>query len=81
MEKNILNILNFELYSPTATSYIKLYNTVLDINPRVTTCSYFLGDLMLLATNTHKYAPSLLASAYIFLAFIALEEKEWPKTE
>ena len=35
---------------------------------------------MLLATNTHKYPPSLLASAYIFLSYIAVEEA-WPTLE
>jgi hypothetical protein len=79
MEKNILNILNFELYSPTAVSYIKLYNTILELSPKIVTCSNYLADLMLLATNTHKYPPSLLASAYVFLSLIALEEPVWPK--
>lgn len=34
----------------------------------------YLADLMLLAINTHIYQPSLLASAYMFVALIALEE-------
>ena len=44
---------------------------------KVFMCANYLADLMLLATNTHKYPPSLLASAFIFLSYIATEE-EWP---
>jgi cyclin A len=29
MEKQILNILNFELYSPTSVAFIKIYNQIL----------------------------------------------------
>ena len=77
MEKKILNVLNFELYSPTAVSFIKLMSQVMELPPRVTVCANYLADLMLLATNTHKHSPSLLASVYVFLAFIATEE-DWP---
>lgn len=31
MEKNILNILNFELYSPTAIAFMKIYQQVLPL--------------------------------------------------
>ena len=44
---------------------------------KVFMCANYLADLMLLATNTHKYPPSLLAGAFIFLSYIATEE-EWP---
>ena len=80
MEKKILNILNFQLYSPTAISFIKLMNQVLEMPQNVYICANYLADLMLLATNTHKYPPSLIASAYIFLSYIANEE-QWPSME
>ena len=59
MEKNILNGLDFDLYSPTSVSFIKLYNQILDYNNKVLILSNYLADLMLLAISTNKYSPSL----------------------
>ena len=76
MEKKILNILDFQLYSPTSVAYIKLINQVFEMPQNVYICANYLADLMLLATNTHKFAPSLLASAFVFLSYIANEEAQ-----
>jgi cyclin-A len=51
MEKDILNLLNFELYSPSSISFLKLYGSVLNLDRRVTILSEYLADLMLLAVN------------------------------
>ncbi len=71
MEKQILNILNFDLYSPTAIAFIKLYNSVLKVNTKVLLCACYLADLMLLPTLSNKYNPSLIASASLFVAHSA----------
>jgi hypothetical protein len=71
MEKQILNILNFDLYSPTAVGFIKLYNQILMVNKKALTCALYLSDLMLLATSSHIYPPSLLGSACLFVSLIA----------
>jgi hypothetical protein len=68
MEKQILNLLNFDLYSPNAIVFLKVYGKVLTLERRVFICSEYLADLMLLAVNTHLYQPSLLASAYLFIS-------------
>jgi len=51
MEKDILNLLNFELYAPSSISFLKLYGSVLNLDRRVTILSEYLADLMLLAVN------------------------------
>ena len=71
MEKQILNILNFDLYSPTSIGYIKLYNQLLSIERKTLTCSYYLADLMLLASSSHQFPPSLLGSSCLFVAIIS----------
>jgi cyclin A len=68
MEKQILNILNFDLYSPPSVAFIKVYNKVLEVDPKTLVCSLYLSDLMLLAPNTHHYSASLIASSCIFIA-------------
>lgn len=68
MEKQILNLLEFELYSPNAVSFLKIYSQVLTIERRVIICAEYLADMMLLAVSTHNYSPSLLASTYLLVA-------------
>lgn len=75
MEKQILNLLDFELYSPTSPAYIKLYNQILECKTNVVILANFLADLSLLSANTSVYQTSLLASAYLFLAIVTLEEE------
>ena len=71
MEKQVLNILNFDLYSPTAIAFIKLYNSVLKVNTKVLLCACYLADLMLLPTLSNKYNPSLMGSTCLFVAHLA----------
>jgi hypothetical protein len=73
MEKQILNVLNFELYSPTAVAFLKLYNQVFEFDAKVMVTAFYLADLMLLAVNSHYFTPSLLASGYLFLSLITNE--------
>lgn len=53
MEKNILNILNFDLYAPSAITFLKLYNQIFELSTKTMITSFYLADLMLLAINTH----------------------------
>ncbi|CDW85295.1 protein kinase domain containing protein [Stylonychia lemnae] len=73
MEKEILNLLNFELYSPTSISFLKLYGQILNLDRRVTILSEYLADLMLLAVNQHQYESSMLAQCYIFISMQAID--------
>lgn len=72
MEKNILNLLNFDLYSPTSVSFLKLYHQILNLERKIIICSEYLADLMLLAINSHQYEPSSLASACILVSLSSL---------
>lgn len=74
MEKQVLNILNFDLYSPTAIAFIKLYNSVLKVNTKVLLCACYLADLMLLPTLSNKYNPSLMGSTCLFVAHLATNQ-------
>jgi hypothetical protein len=74
MEKQVLNILNFDLYSPTAIAFIKLYNSVLKVNTKVLLCACYLADLMLLPTLSNKYNPSLMGSSCLFVAHLATNQ-------
>ena len=55
MEKKILNILNFDLFSPTSVTFLKLFNQIFEFSPKIMITSLYLADLMLLAVNTHIY--------------------------
>src|SRR4051812_6575828 len=83
MEKQILNILNFELYSPTSVAFLKLFNQIFEFDSKIMITSFYLADLMLLAVNSHYFEPSLLASAYLFLSLVTneapLPEKNCPQ--
>lgn len=59
MEKQILNVLDFDLYSPTTIAFIKMFNMIYNFDQKVVTTAYYLADLMLLALNSHLYPPSL----------------------
>ena len=74
MEKNILNILDFDLYAPTSVSYLKLFNQIFQFDRKIMLTSYYLADLMLLAVNTHMYPSSLLASTYLFVSLYTHEQ-------
>lgn len=73
MEKQILNILNFDLYSPTSVAFMKIYNQILDLDRRITICADYLADLMLLAVNSHHFTPSLMGTTALFVAIVALD--------
>lgn len=71
MEKAILNVLNFDLYAPTAVGFIKVYDRVLSVPPETQKVALFLSDLTLLSAKTSHFAPSLVASACLFLSLMA----------
>lgn len=73
MEKKVLNILNFDLYSPTVISFLKVYHQILELDKRVVICANYLADLLLLATDSRQFDQSLLASAYIFISMRSLD--------
>ena len=80
MEKEILNIIEFDLYAPTSITFLKVYNEILHLDERVKVTAFYLADLMLLASNTHMFRPSILASSYLFLSLIT-HHKEIPQDE
>lgn len=71
MEKTVLNTLNFDLYSPTSVSFIKVYNQVLKADKKTLMCSYYIADLLLLDSKTSLCPPSLVGSVCLFLGLIA----------
>ena len=71
MEKQVLNILNFDLYAPTAIAFIKAYNSVLQVtDSKVMLCACYLADLMLLPSSSNKYPPSLIGSSCLFISHV-----------
>jgi len=77
MEKDILNILKFKLYAPTPVHFIALYNRIINFESDVKLTAEYLADLMMLTIKSSSYAPSLLASACLFVAMNSLH-KELP---
>jgi hypothetical protein len=73
MEKDILNLLNFDLYSPTAITFIKLYDQIMQVDMKTLKTAFYLADLMLLPSSSAEYAPSLMGSASLFIAMISNE--------
>ena len=73
MEKEILNVLNFDLYVPTAISYIKLYNQILEVDKKTLITAFYLADLMLLPSSSALFNPSLMGSACLFIALTTNE--------
>ena len=72
MEKEVLNILNFDLYSPTTVAFIKMYNKILAFDQKTVMCSLYLSDLLLLDSKSNKFQPSLLASSCLLVSKICL---------
>ncbi len=73
MEKEILTLLNFELYSPSSMHFLKLYNEILEVPFVAFITAQHMADLMLLAVDSLKYEPSLIASACLFVALHTVE--------
>lgn len=77
MEKNILNLIQFDLYSPTTVHFLKVLFQVLDVslNQRTRILSSYLADLMLLPFSSLQFKPSLLASSIIFVALASENQR------
>ena len=71
MEKQILNVLGFDLYSPTAVGFVKVYNHVIVTDIKSLTCAFYIADLMLLSAKSNIFEPSLMASACLFIGIVA----------
>ena len=71
MEKQILNLLNFDLYAPTAIAFIKLYNQIISVERKTLVTAFYLADLMLLPSSSAAFSPSLMGSACLFVAIVS----------
>jgi len=68
MEKEILNLLKFNLVAPNAMHFLKIYIALFQIPDNVAVIACFLTDLMLLSYHIMEFEYSLIASSALFLA-------------
>ncbi len=79
MEKKMIGILDFNLFSPGVAHFLALYMRVISPSEKVRNLASFLSDLLLLNYESLRFKPSILASACLFNAFYSQEEE--PTTE
>jgi len=73
MEKQILMALNFDVFEPTTSTFLKLYNFVMTEQAtsqhKVAFLAQFLADLMLISQESMEpFLPSLIASTCLMVA-------------
>ena len=68
MEKQVLNALGFRLVSPTMLYFLKRYQEAVQVSQETLGLALYLSDLLLLSYASLKFAPSVLASALLFMA-------------
>ena len=69
MEKKMIGILDFNLFSPGSAHFLSLYLRVLKFDsPKVEKLANFLIDMLLISYETLKYPNSLLASGALYIA-------------
>ena len=69
MEKQMIQLLDFNLFSPHSCHFLGLYSRIVRLDDeRVGILASFLSDLMLLSYESLHYKSSLLASACLFVA-------------
>ncbi|CAG9311554.1 unnamed protein product [Blepharisma stoltei] len=82
MEKDILNLLKFRLLSPTILFFMKAYQSLLNVDQETYRIAQYLSDLMLLSYDSIFCAPSLLASAILYIScaftqrFVEFQDKK-----
>ncbi|XP_047057661.1 cyclin-A3-2-like [Lolium rigidum] len=80
MEAHILHLLNFEMGSPTARTFLRRYVTICprgDVRKLEFLCSY-LADLSLLEYDCTKFRPSVVAAACLFVARFTINPNSRP---
>ncbi|XP_047058326.1 cyclin-A3-2-like [Lolium rigidum] len=80
MEAHILHLLNFEMGSPTARTFLRRYVTICprgDVRKLEFLCSY-LADLSLLEYDCTKFRPSVVAAACLFVARFTINPDSRP---
>lgn len=74
MEKHVLNLLEFQISTPTVAHFYHVYDWALQFDERTRILGEFICDMLLLNYDLLEYPPSLLASAAAFLACFTLHQ-------
>ena len=73
MEKKMITLLDFNLFSPGTAHFHNLYFRVLHFeDARVRVLADYLADILMLNIDSLQYPPSLLSSAIIFMSALTL---------
>jgi serine/threonine protein kinase len=74
MEKEVLNVLNFRLQSPTTMHFLKSYLALTVFSHDTAVLAQYLADLMLLSYSSLAYLPSLIAASCLLLASTTIND-------
>ncbi|TNV83080.1 hypothetical protein FGO68_gene7055 [Halteria grandinella] len=69
-EKEVLNILDFDLCAPSAPIFIKLLANILTLNEKHIRTACYLSDLLLISPFNYKYLPSLNGASCLFVSMV-----------
>eukprot|EP00854_Cymbomonas_tetramitiformis_P010245 gene10245-12119_t len=82
MERKILEVLNFELVTPTTKTFVRRFLRAAEVESgsKVEFFAYYLSELTLLDYSFLKFHPSLAAASIVLLSLFTVQRTGWTPT-